>query len=1369
MLTRRMSAVPGALALLAALAFPLAPAAISAPAAPPASSAAPASPASPAAASPAAVSPEAAAVRAARQAKHAVTVDALTTSTRRVQANPDGTFTAELSDHPVRARHGSGWAPIDTTLGRRTDGKVVPAVPATPVEFSGGGSGPLVTIGAAGARVTLTWPAPLPTPVMRGSTATYPGVWPGVDLRLTATPAGYSETLIVRSRAAAANPALRHVHFGVHTDGLTLRPTADGGFDAINRHGTAVLSSPGAAMWDAGRRHVAHATTRFTPSVIDLAPDPAFLADPTTRYPVAIDPDTSPTRIGWTKVFSGHPDTSYWNGAGDDSWAKVGYCGWDGCEGIGKTQSYFMFDLGWLDSHNAIVTSAEVNARLAYSPACTNQDPQHRSAAVSLWPTNRINSHTTWNTRPGLGAKSFGSKNVMAGYSAACPAVNLGWSVGSWVKDLVDANGPSATVGLLPDSDTNPYGWKEFDHATMIVHYDILPTAPTGLATLDTSYSYGCSRVPNEAYLPTATPTLRANVFDADGDHMPVEFEWFVRNGGMIGYKITSQVASNSPAVATIPAGDLHDGSQIYWRARAEDTLNWGPFSAWCDVTIDLTPPGVAPGVTSETYPSGVMSGGVGVSGTFTFSSGGVADVVGYRYGFGDNQPQTPVAAATPGGDASVSITPPGWGPQQLQVQTVDRAGNLSPIATYSFLVGKGTPPVAYWPMDGYNAATTSPDANGHTLAVTGIGAGAVWTTGRVGDAVQFDGTSADYATATGGRPIDTASNFSISAWARLDRIGTYAAVASMDGVHSPGFQLQATPGGKWAFVMAGQDVDDSGTGSTRVESADPVVPGVWTHLVGAYDASSHVMNLYVNGRPNGTGAHTSTWSAPGPVTVGRSLSRGAHSDFFPGAIDEVRLYDRVLAQSETSGSLDNVHDRATEPVVATAAYPLDDAAGATATDAATALRPATLAGDAAWTTGAVGPGAIHLGGTGYLTADGDAVRTENSYTVAARVQLAGLDGNDHVALSRAGGFELGYDGTNHAWTFTGPGGVVASSAIGSATTAWTHLAGVLDAADHELRLYVNGRLVARTDLVGAPAAASGLLQIGRAATGSYWTGSIDDVHAYAGAMTTAAVRDLWAHPVITPSTAYTGRLTRWFGHGGNNLTTSTGVVPAGFHIGLELGLPAPAGATDTSMLYACRNGAVDLFTSLMPNCEGKEVLGPIASVYNQPDDAVNLRPLYRCTTLATPAVHFDSTVDGCENARTEAVLGYVVGLRGLTRYYSDAAHDHFSSFVNVPADYAPEGMLGLIAATPQPGTVALYGCADGTDHFSSTDPTCGGGSAQALYYFGEIWTAPPGSASPPELHACQITSSGERFDSVDPMCEGQSDLGRLGYLAAQS
>ncbi|WP_157752015.1 hypothetical protein [Actinoplanes derwentensis] len=79
-----------------------------------------------------------------------------------------------------------------------------------------------------GKEVSFSWPDPLPVPVLDANTATYLEVLPGVDLRASATPTGYSYVLVVKNAEAAANPELAELTLDAETAGLSLRKNEGG-------------------------------------------------------------------------------------------------------------------------------------------------------------------------------------------------------------------------------------------------------------------------------------------------------------------------------------------------------------------------------------------------------------------------------------------------------------------------------------------------------------------------------------------------------------------------------------------------------------------------------------------------------------------------------------------------------------------------------------------------------------------------------------------------------------------------------------------------------------------------------------------------------------------------------------------------------------------------------------------------------------------------------------------------------------------------------------------------------------------------------------------------------------------------------------
>ena len=145
------------------------------------------------------------------------------TDSSQTFANPDGTFSYEAYTVPQWIQKSGTWTALDPTLRTTASGGIAPVLSQSPLTLSGGGDGALATMTVNGKQFSPTWPTALPKPTLSGATATYADVLSGVNLQVTATPAGgVAETLIVEDAAAAADPALASL---VQTTGVSAGTT----------------------------------------------------------------------------------------------------------------------------------------------------------------------------------------------------------------------------------------------------------------------------------------------------------------------------------------------------------------------------------------------------------------------------------------------------------------------------------------------------------------------------------------------------------------------------------------------------------------------------------------------------------------------------------------------------------------------------------------------------------------------------------------------------------------------------------------------------------------------------------------------------------------------------------------------------------------------------------------------------------------------------------------------------------------------------------------------------------------------------------------------------------------------------------------
>lgn len=505
-----------------------------------------------------------------------VTVDAATTESSQVFANPDGTFTQEMNAAPVRARRDDGtWAPIDTTLVREADGSARAANTTAGLTFSGGGSGDgLVTLKDEGHALRLGWPTGLPEPRIDGATATYASVLPDVDLKLTALDSGYTSVLVVKTAEAAKNPALATIRMTVSGSGLDIAPTADGGFVARDNDGTPVFESPAGRMWDsAGDTPATDVTTQLsrvatsaeaetldpeptdgTPlpaaggepapsegpgsgdtaaelplkvvgSTLEITPDPALLHGKDTVFPLYIDPPTKGIALGdWTALASN--GTKYWEFDGDKGVGRcsnyVGYL----CSNTPYTQRmYFEYPLSSI--HGKKVLDATMEAYQLWTFSC---DPHWYDLSHV---TKGISSSTTWSTRP-TADDLMGDRNVAYGRGSLCsPSQPANWvrfsdnvadepneNLTTTLASAAANKDPQITFSLTAHDESDAGAWARFrNDAKLSVTYVSYPGKPTSYGVQQGTTGRAC----NASSLPFATsvttPKMLATVQSADGSN----------------------------------------------------------------------------------------------------------------------------------------------------------------------------------------------------------------------------------------------------------------------------------------------------------------------------------------------------------------------------------------------------------------------------------------------------------------------------------------------------------------------------------------------------------------------------------------------------------------------------------------------------------------------------------------------------------------------------------------------------------------------------------------------------------------------------------------------------------------------------------
>ncbi|WP_188285046.1 FG-GAP repeat domain-containing protein [Streptomyces sp. CBMA29] len=231
---------------------------------------------------------------------------------------------------------------------------------------------------------------------------------------------------------------------------------------------------------------------------------------------------------------------------------------------------------------------------------------------------------------------------------------------------------------------------------------DTAGPAPSGLSTTPAPVAGGsddgCGADAPYGYIGNTGITFNATSNGNPGVFYDTEF-LVQPDDGSAPYDYSASGYGGGRRWLTLPSTDFTDGVTYTWRARDVDQA--GAASDWsgdCHFIADHTQPAL-PVVTSKifgpvtpTHPAPPVR----TTGTFTLKVSGPAsqDTVRFEYALnremsvGGGNASVPVG---PDGTAKVKLTPTQWGGNWLNVQTVDRAGNVSPVVRYEFSVASAT------------------------------------------------------------------------------------------------------------------------------------------------------------------------------------------------------------------------------------------------------------------------------------------------------------------------------------------------------------------------------------------------------------------------------------------------------------------------------------------------------------------------------------------------------------------------------------------------------------------------------------------------------------------------------------------------------
>jgi hypothetical protein len=524
---------------------------------------------------------------------HPVIIESELTETTSLAAQPSGATTLEMSSEPVRVQDGGEWVDVDLTLERDADGWVRPRAAALPVQFAGGGMSDIARVQTETDKwVSEKWDlGALPRPGLEGATATYSDVLDDVDLKLTATPTGMTEVLVVKTPEAGADPELANLQLKVN--GAALATGDKGSIVATAKDGSSITSTV-PTWWDSSHPDaniegpggdltaslLPHDMTASTVT-LDVA---AAATTPDVVYPLYIDPDWSAGASPFWMTDAYSPGTSYLNGQNANGNQSVGR-GSDS-RGTYTSRSFWRFNVGALAGKR--IMSAQIGLTQADTfNTCGGNVP------IEAWRySSGLGDGFSWNQDEAN--KAGWVQHLSNAAPCLSPGQSFGMDVSAGLAETSRAGAGSIVIGVRSGDEKNGSGRRHLGQgATLRVDYNTAPNAPSGFTWASPPRSCGPTAAEASFMNGTQNLVMRINASDPDaGFNVQTTFRVAPANNlGTASPRVfQGPMQAQGTVQVTVPANTFGEGAYAV-QASTFDGADSSGSSAWCYFTIKNSAP----------------------------------------------------------------------------------------------------------------------------------------------------------------------------------------------------------------------------------------------------------------------------------------------------------------------------------------------------------------------------------------------------------------------------------------------------------------------------------------------------------------------------------------------------------------------------------------------------------------------------------------------------------------------------------------------------------------------------------------------------------------------------------------------------------
>lgn len=194
----------------------------------------------------------------------------------------------------------------------------------------------------------------------------------------------------------------------------------------------------------------------------------------------------------------------------------------------------------------------------------------------------------------------------------------------------------------------------------------------------------------------------------------------------------------------------------------------------------------------------------------------------------------------------------------------------------------------AYYPLDeGSGTQTYDASATGQS---GNLQASPTWTTGKIGNALSFNGTS-QYVSLP---DVDVAgSAITVSAWVYPTSASQSAKILGKQTSTTDAQGTLSLSSGKASFEVTTGGTYRNPIGTTTLPT------NTWSRITGVYDGSNAY--IYVNGSQEASVGATGALSNNNVGWAVAALNASSPANYFAGRVDEAKIFSRALSASEVS------------------------------------------------------------------------------------------------------------------------------------------------------------------------------------------------------------------------------------------------------------------------------------------------------------------------------------------------------------------------------------------------------------------------------------------------------------------------------------